>query len=110
MNGIVGKHATVKRRRNRNKPAWLSREIFKAIRKKKRPWKQVKNSRITDKYKSMEKEVNNMMRNAKKRCEKKLAECNDGNKIPFLSYIKLQIQSRPTMGPLKDDGGENTVS
>ncbi len=110
MNGLVGKHATLKKRRNRNKPAWLSREIFKAIRKKKRPWKRVKSSRITDKYKSMEKEVNNMMRNAKRRFEKKLAEGNDGIKIPFFSYIKQRIQSWPTMGPLKDDGGGNTVS
>ncbi len=61
LTGIVAKlaekHVPRRRKRNRNKPAWMTRKILRAVRKKKRMWKAVRNSRITDEYKQVEKEV-----------------------------------------------------
>jgi hypothetical protein len=69
----------------------------------------VRNNQITEEYKKVEKDVKNMIRNAKRKFEKKLASGNDGNKRPFFAYIKQRTRSRPTIGPLKDPDG-NTVS
>ncbi len=105
----VEKHVPRRRKRNQNKLAWMTREILRAVRKKKRMWKAVRNSQITEEYKQVEKEVKNLIRNAKRKFEKKLASGNDGNKRPFFAYVKQRTKSRPTIGPLKDPDG-NTVS
>ena len=47
-----------------------------------------------------------MIRNAKRRFEKKLAASNGGQKRQFFAYIKQKTQSRPTVGPLKNVSGE----
>ncbi len=70
---LVEKHVPQRRKRNKNKPAWMTREILRAVRKKKSMWKAVRNSRIMDEYKQVEKEVKNLIRNAKRKFEKKLA-------------------------------------
>ncbi len=54
----------------------MSRDILRAIRKKKRVWKKIKNGQITPKYWQIEKEVKNMIRNAKRKFEKRLATEN----------------------------------
>jgi hypothetical protein len=106
---LVAEHVPQRRKRNHNKPAWMTREILRAVRKKKRMWRAVRNNRITEEYKKVEKDVKNMIRNAKRKFEKKLASGNDGNKRPYFAYIKQRTRSRPTIGPLKDPDG-NMVS
>ena len=57
---------------------------------------------ITEEYLEANKKVKNMIRNAKRRFEKKLADGEGGNKRPFFAYIKRKTKSRPSIGPLKD--------
>ncbi len=102
---LVEKHVPPRRRRNPNRPAWMTREILRAVRKKKRLWKVVRNNRITEEYKQVEKEVKNMIRKAKRKFKKKLADGNEGNKRPFFAYVKQRTKSRQTIGPLKNPDG-----
>ena len=43
-----------------------------------------------------------MIRNGKRKFEKKLADGFSGNNRPCYSYIKKKTKSRPSVGPLKD--------
>jgi hypothetical protein len=43
-----------------------------------------------------------MIRNAKRKFEKKLAEGCNGSSRPFYSYVKKKMKSRQSVGPLKD--------
>jgi len=105
---LISIHVPERRKRNNNRPPWLNQEILRAIRKKKRMWKECRGV-ATKEYKEVEKKVRNMIRNSKRGFEKKLASGNGGNKRPFFAYVKLKTQSRPSVGPLKDSTGA-TVS
>ncbi len=76
VTGLVGQHVPERRRRNQNRPAWLSQEITRAIRRKKRLWRTCRERIPKDEYKEAEKKVRNLIRNAKRRFEKKLASGN----------------------------------
>ena len=105
----VGKHVPVRRKRNQNRPAWLSTDILRAIRKKKRLWTKAKSGEQVDEYNKVEKDVRRMIRNAKRKYEKKLAEggCKDGvQKRRFYAYVKQRTKTRPAIGPLKNSEGQ----
>ncbi len=57
---------------------------MRAIRRKKRLWRTCRDRIPTDEYKEAEKKVRNLIRNAKRRYEKKLASGNGGQKRPSL--------------------------
>jgi hypothetical protein len=101
VTSLIGKHVPERRRRNNNRPAWMTQEILRAIRRKKRLWKKTKGSQPTDDYLAAEKTVRNLIRNAKRKFEKKLASGNGGNKRPFFAYIKQRTKSRPSIWPLE---------
>ena len=104
----VEAHVPTRRQRNHNRPAWLSTEILRAIRKKKRLWQKAKHGDEAELYKEEEKKVRRLIRNAKKKLERKLAEggSKDGvQKRKFFAYVKQRTKSRPAIGPLKDGGG-----
>ena len=67
-------HVSARRRRNQNRPSWLSKEILCAIRRKKRLWTRERQGGPRDEYEREEKKVRRMIRNAKRKQEKKLAE------------------------------------
>jgi hypothetical protein len=94
-------HWKARRLRNSNRPAWMTQNILREIRRKKKLWKMCR-GQATDEYKATEKKVKKMVRNAKRNFEKKLAEGNGGNKRPFFAYVKKKTNSRPSIGPLKD--------
>jgi len=102
---LTEKHVPVRKARKNNRPAWMTQEILREIRRKKRLWKKTKNNQPSDEYLAVEKKVRNLIRNSKRRFEKKLASGNEGNKRPFFAYIKQRTQSRPSIGPLKDKDG-----
>jgi hypothetical protein len=83
----------------------MTREILRAIRKKKRLWKQLRGSQVTEEYREVEKNVKNMVRSAKRKFERKLAARGKSNKRPFFAYVKQRTKSRPSVGPLKDSDG-----
>jgi predicted metal-dependent hydrolase len=78
----------VRRKRNVNTPPWMTQEIIRAIRKKKRLWARDKLRENKDEYKQQEKITRNLIRNAKRRFEKKLADGGGRNKRPFYAYVK----------------------
>lgn len=98
-----------RRKRHQNRPLLLNREILTLIRKKKRPWRKVKQSEKKKEYKQMKKEVRNIIRNAKRRFEKGLADGNCGDSVArkkrFYAFVKQRTKARPTVGPLEDDQG-----
>jgi hypothetical protein len=57
----------VRRRRNVNRPPWMSQEILRAIRKRKRMWAKVKGKADQSEYKAQEKITRNLIHNAKKK-------------------------------------------
>jgi hypothetical protein len=61
-------------RRVPNKPVWITREVTKAIRKKRRLWKKARcGQEEMAKYREAEKQAAKKIRNAKRNFEKKLA-------------------------------------
>jgi hypothetical protein len=64
---------------------------------------------MMEEYREADKKVRNLIRNAKRRFEKKLATGKGGNNRPFFSYIKKKTKSRSSVGPLKNANKE-TVS
>ena len=104
MEDIIKKFVPERRRRNQNRPPWLSQDILRAIRKKKRLWQRYKHKQDQEEYVAQEKLTRNLIRNAKRRFEKKLAAGGRGNSRPFFAYVKQRTKSRPTIGPLKKNG------
>jgi hypothetical protein len=89
--------------RTKLKNPWMTREILRLIRRKRRKWKEVKNSAASEEmrqYKKLEKEKEKKIRNAKRRMEKNLAYGDDKNNQKFVKYIKSKTKSRTTIGPL----------
>ena len=108
LNSMVEEHVPKKRRRNHDRPGWLNQEIVREIRRKKKQWKMAKQGIEVEKYKETEKKVRNLIRNTKRRFEKKLAQGGeDGHsKRQFFSYVRTKTKSRPGVGPLKDEEGK----
>ena len=73
LNGVVNENVPLRRRRNQNRPAWLTKEILCAIRRKKRLWTKARQGENRDEYMKEEKKVRRMIRNAKRKHEKRLA-------------------------------------
>ena len=71
IKAAVDRHVPERRRRNQNRPAWLTKEILCAIRRKKRLWTKAKHGEDKEDYEKEEKRVRKMIRNAKRKHEKK---------------------------------------
>ena len=109
IHAAVEKHVPPRRPRNQNRPAWLSQNILRAIRRKKSLWVRAKNGEGVEEYRQEEKKVRNMIRNAKRNFEKKIADgsAKDGReKRKFFAYVKQRTKCRTAVGPLKDRSGK----
>jgi hypothetical protein len=105
---LVKKYVPERRRRNHNRPPWLSRNILREIRRKKRLWKSAKEGAKLDEYKAAEKKVRNLIRNAKRNFEKKIARgsgSEQNSKRKFHAYVRQRTKTKPGIGPLKDNTG-----
>jgi len=102
LEDVTNRYVPPKRQRPPNRPIWMTKEISSAMARKRRLWR--KNGQ-NDEYREAEKKVRNLIRNAKRNFEKKLAKSN-GNSKPFYSYLKNKTQSRSGIGPLL---GENNI-
>ena len=72
--------------RNDNNPKWLTREIIRLVRRKKRAWKLTQTHGTTEnfnRYKSLEREVTVKLRNAKRSMERRLADSGNNNARTF---------------------------
>jgi hypothetical protein len=70
-------------------------------------WARDKDKNDKSEYKQQEKITRNLIRKAKKKFERKLADGGGQNKKPFYAYVKTRTKSRQSVGPLKDKAGKN---
>lgn len=101
----VNMHVPVRPRRNPNKPPWMTKHILRAIRKKKRVWRKDGAGHRSQEYLEIEKKVKNLVRNAKRAYERRLARDTGKNSKPFYAYLKGKTKNRVPVGPLKVGGG-----
>ena len=90
-------------------PRWLTRDIVRLVRRKKRAWKLTQTHGTQEnfnKYKKLEKEVTVRVRSAKRGMEKKLAYSGENNTKTFANYIKSKTKAHTGIGPLKDSEGK----
>jgi len=99
INDLVRRFVPDRRRRNQNRPAWLTQGILREIRRKKRLWRAVRGGQITEEYRQAERKVKNMIRNSKRQFEKKLASGSSSNR-QFFAYVKKKTGCRSSVGPL----------
>ena len=89
-------------------PKWLTGDLKRMIREKRKAWTKWKKSR-TDadkaKYKELEARVKKMVLNKKKSTEKAVAKDAKNNPKAFFSYINSCRESRPKIGPIRDKEG-----
>jgi hypothetical protein len=88
--------------RTKLKNPWMTREILRLIRRKRRKWKEVKNSTSAEEmkqYKQLEKETSKKIRNAKRKMEKDLAYSEDKNNRKFARYIKSKTKAKQQSDP-----------
>jgi len=104
LQSLTSDFVPVKQQRPPNKPIWMNREIARAMDKKRRLWRR---RAPAEEYQAAEKKVRNLIRNAKRNFEKKLAKSN-GNSKPFYSYLKNKTKSRAGIGPLQRADGTLT--
>ena len=90
-------------RRNPNRPPWMNQQILREIRKRKRMWKSNKDGR---RYEEQSRLVKKLIRNAKRKLERRLADGVGGNNRPFYSYVRSRTKNRVGVGPLKDRSGQ----
>ena len=98
----IEKFIPKKQRVSRNKPQWMTKNVVKLCRKKRRFYNRYQNTRTQDdleQFKNIEKECKKAVRSAKRKFEKKIAE--SGNKRPFYAYLKNKTKTRSNVGPLK---------
>ncbi len=67
----VRKHVPTRTVRGRGRPAWLTKQIIAAVRRKQRLWKKAKKGRSVEEYEAADREVKRMIRNAKRNFEKR---------------------------------------
>jgi hypothetical protein len=98
----VKKNVPVRKERKGGRAAWMTREIMAAVRRKKRLWRKAKRGACMEEYCDADKEVKKLIRNAKRKFEKRLADDKSGNSRPFYSYVKKKTKTRTAIGPLLD--------
>jgi Reverse transcriptase (RNA-dependent DNA polymerase)/Endonuclease-reverse transcriptase len=106
------RYIPVKTITNSNRPRWLSKDLVKLVRKKKRAWKEYKISgtlESREKYISIEKDLKVKIRKAKRKQERELTKKDDRNGKKFTNYIKTKTKVRTGIGPLKKDDGSPTA-
>ena len=108
INDAVQNYVPLSTARSPTEPKWLTREIVKLTRKKKRYWRtymQHYSIENRDEYEKISKELIKKVRNAKRGEEKRLANSNDNNGRKFAAYIKSKTKTLTTIGPLKKSDG-----
>ena len=102
-----------KLRRYNSKPLWMTKNILRLIRKKRRLWRWYTRNGGRDydsflNFKKVQREVQNSVRRARRNFERSLAQQRKSNSKAFFSHIKKCTANRVTVGPLKQ--GDDIVS
>ena len=97
-----------KKRRVSHKPIWMTRNVLRVVRKKRRLWKTYTTTNDYAEfqaYKHVENEVKKAVRNAKRKFERTLAKNAKKNPKGLFSYLKKKRNNKESVGPLKDSTG-----
>ena len=89
----------------------MQQNIIRTVRKKKRLWNTYCNTRDYEEYlayKKVQNDTKRLVRQAKRKFEKKLAKEAKRKPKLFYSYLKSKSSNKETVGPLKE--GDETVS
>jgi hypothetical protein len=95
------------RKRGARAPPWMDGEVRRAIREKKKAWKEWKTTKREEAkrvYKNSEKRTKKLIRNRKNAFERHIAKDCKLNPKRFYSFINSARRSRSTIGPLNKDG------
>ncbi|KAK4819410.1 hypothetical protein QYF61_003681 [Mycteria americana] len=96
--------------RQGRRPAWLTRELWLELRKKRRVYDLWKKGRATQEdYKGVARLCREKIRRAKAELELNLAAAVKDNKKHFFKYIRGKRRAKENLQPLVDGGG-NTVT
>ena len=102
-----------KKRRKGTRPLWMTRNVMRLIRKKRRVWRWYTSSSYSRKdceefqaYKKVQDQVKKAVRLAKRNFERKLAKDAKKNPKAFYGYMKKKVSNRVSVGPLKDSTGQ----
>ena len=88
----------------------MSGEVLREVRRKRRLWKKARNGLGREEYDLAAKRVKNLIRNAKRSLEKKLATDKYQNSKPFFNNVKKKTSSKVAVGPLINRQGEMVSS
>ena len=98
-----------KRRRLGARPLWMTKNVLRLIRKKRRVWRWYTTSSYSSKdyeefktYKRIQDQVKKAVRLAKRNFERKLAKDAKKNPKAFYSYMKRKTSNWVTVGPFRD--------
>jgi hypothetical protein len=97
----------LKRRRISARPLWMQQNVMRIIRKKRRLWETYRKSKDYEEYQAyqkVQKEARMMVRQAKRKFEKKLAKEAKRKPKLFYSYLKTRSSNKQSVGPLQSDG------
>ena len=88
-------------------PQWMSRELLRKVRQKRRAYRMFMKERSTfklDQYKSHVKDVKTLIRKSKKEFEYSLVNSQDKNK--FYKFLSSKTKTKDGIGTLKNDEGK----
>ncbi len=86
LTSLTAKFVPLQKRRPPDRPIWMNKEILRAMSRKKRLWRKLRRGDNSTEYNEAEKKLRNLIRNAKRNFEKKLAK-DKGNSRPFFAYL-----------------------
>jgi hypothetical protein len=98
--------------KNKTRQKWVTREIIRLVRMKKRRWREYRrqpNNETKAAYEDVEGELKKKIKRAKRKKERELVNGEDRNGKKFTNYIKSKTKARTGIGPLKKADGTLTT-
>ncbi len=111
LGAMIERHVPRMRKRSCRWPEWMTSEIMKLVKAKRRKWKRLKEYNTEanlHEYRKAVNTVNKKIRNAKRRMEREMARNEDNNNRRFARYIKSKTSGRTGVGPLRRPDGTVT--
>jgi signal recognition particle subunit SEC65 len=103
--------------RTGNKPLWMTGNIIRMLRRKRRLWRAYTEERYYRQdfrdyqaYQEVQKEIRKEIKKAKRKLERSLAKKAKKNPKKFYSYLKSKTSNRVSVGPLMGEDGLVTDS
>ena len=114
VNYVISNFVPVrKRQRKSQRPPWMSKDLFREIRKKRKLWRRYKLSSSNDDLTAFNDQVRlvrQQILSAKFVFEKSLASNIKENPKAFFSYVRSKQKVKDTVGPLKKSNVSSLVS